>query len=130
MKHSFFFPVLAGKQLPVLANNIGHLAEFGEYTIDLMSEEPLEGFIIRTISVFHNKAGWSLCTGIYLSPIKSASVSEGTPSDSVPHHLLGTRWSVFQPEGCGGCDRRSGQGPEENWKQTHICPLQVMNYHV
>ena len=51
--------------------------------------------------------------------------SEGTPSDSVPHHLLGTRWSVLQPEGCGGCDRRGGQGSEENWKQTCVRPLQV-----
>ena len=51
--------------------------------------------------------------------------SESTPSDSVPHHLLDTRWSVLQREGCGGCDRRSGQSPEENWKQTYTSPLQV-----
>ena len=54
-----------------------------------------------------------------------SSDTEGTPSDSVPHHLLDTRWSVLQPEGCGGCDRRSGQSPEENWKQTYTSPLQV-----
>ena len=31
------------------------MAEFGEYTVDLLSEEPLEGFTIRTVSVLHKK---------------------------------------------------------------------------
>ncbi len=31
------------------------MAEFGEYTVDLMSEEILEGFTIRTLDVLHRK---------------------------------------------------------------------------
>ena len=120
---------------------------FGEYTVDLISEEPLTGFTVRKISVLDKKVCFLylnhsikttspfivyeynydqiLYKHLYVCTIHSGSDSEGTPSDSVPHHLLGTRWSVLQPEGCGGCDRRSGQSPEENWKQTYTSPLQV-----
>ena len=31
------------------------MAEFGEYRVDLINEEPLEGFTIRKISVLHKK---------------------------------------------------------------------------
>ena len=34
---------------------VGQLIEFGEYTVDLISEEALEGFTIRTLSVLHKK---------------------------------------------------------------------------
>ena len=34
---------------------VGQLSEFGEYTVDLISEEALEGFTIRTLSVLHKK---------------------------------------------------------------------------
>ena len=34
---------------------LGQSAEFGEYTVKLISEEPLEGFAIRTMSVLHKK---------------------------------------------------------------------------
>ena len=130
---------------------VGQVIVFGEYTVDLISEEPLTGFTVRKISVLEKKVCFlylnhsikttmahlslsvkrlihcHISTNIHTehTTILSCSDSEGTPSDSVPHHLLGTRWSVLQPEGCGGCDRRSGQSPEENWKQTYTSPLQV-----
>ena len=31
------------------------LAQFGEFTVDLLGEEPLEGFTIRTLSVMGTK---------------------------------------------------------------------------
>ena len=34
---------------------VGQLAVFGEYTVDLISEEAFEGFTIRTISILHKK---------------------------------------------------------------------------
>ena len=51
--------------------------------------------------------------------------SKDTPGGSVPHHLLDTRCTVLQPEERGGCDRRGGQGAEEDWEQTHTSTLQV-----
>ncbi len=33
--------------------DVGEKAEFGEYTVDLISEEILEGFTIRTLSVLN-----------------------------------------------------------------------------
>ena len=105
---------------------VGQVIVFGENTVDLISEEPLTGFTVRKISVLDNKVYtlWVIHR-FYIFNVKSFKDSQGTPSDSVPHHLLDTRWSVLQPEGCGGCDRRSGQSPEENWKQTYTSPLQV-----
>ncbi len=34
---------------------VGELIEFEEYTVDLISEEALQGFTIRILSVLHNK---------------------------------------------------------------------------
>jgi hypothetical protein len=34
---------------------VGELAEFGDYTVDLISEEDLEGFTIRTLSVLNKQ---------------------------------------------------------------------------
>ncbi len=34
---------------------VGQLTDYGDYTVDLMSEEVLEGFTIRMLSVLCNK---------------------------------------------------------------------------
>ena len=52
------------------------------------------------------------------------------PSYSVPHHMLETRWNVFQPQECGGCRGGALQNPEEDRKQTCIHTLQVANHMI
>ena len=50
---------------------------------------------------------------------------EGSPGDSVPHHLLVSGWAVLQPEECGGRDRGGSKGSEEDWQQAYAGTLQV-----
>ena len=38
-------------------DTVGEVTEFGEYIIDLISEETLTGFTIRTLSVLNKKVG-------------------------------------------------------------------------
>ena len=38
-------------------DTVGEVTEFGEYIIDLISEEALTGFTIRTLSVLNKKVG-------------------------------------------------------------------------
>ena len=40
--------------------NDGGLSQFGEYTVDLLGEEPLEGFTIRSLSIMDTKVRASL----------------------------------------------------------------------
>ena len=35
--------------------DVGQMTKFGEYIVNLISEEALEGFTIRTVNVLHNK---------------------------------------------------------------------------
>jgi hypothetical protein len=42
-------------------NVVGELAEFGEYMVDLITKEALDGFIVRTLSVLHVKV-WNMYT--------------------------------------------------------------------
>ncbi len=64
------------------------MATLGEYTVDLISEEALERFTIRKISIPRAKgkeriSPFSHCLNIAIEP-------ESPPGDPVPHHLLGT----------------------------------------
>jgi hypothetical protein len=34
---------------------VGQLTEYRDYTVDLISEEVMEGFTVRTLSVLHEK---------------------------------------------------------------------------
>ena len=36
-------------------DGVSELVEFGEYTVDMISEETLTGFTIRTLSLLHKK---------------------------------------------------------------------------
>ena len=60
---------------------------FGEFTVDLIGEEQLKGFTIRTLSVLEGNVR---TVHMYLDPY------EDPPSDSVPYHQLDTRWKVLQ----------------------------------
>ena len=51
---------------------VGQLTEFGEYTVDMISEEALTGFTIRTLSVLHKKVStYSYRTGILISQTRT-----------------------------------------------------------
>ena len=76
---------------------VGGTTEFGEYIIDLISEEVMAAFITRRLSVLNKrvrafKAG--TCVFNYSCAMQPAD-SESTPSDSVPGHLLDRRRAVL-----------------------------------
>ena len=43
---------------------VRELVGFGEFTVDLISEEALEGFTIRTLSLLHTKASRANLHGV------------------------------------------------------------------
>ena len=77
------------------------MGQFGEYTVDLISEEPLGGFTIRTLSILENKVSVYHVNRI-LMIIPTPIVSESSSSNPVSHHMLGIRWTMYQPKKCCG----------------------------
>ena len=62
--------------------------QYGEYIVDLLGEEPLEGFTIRNLSVMDTKVCQYLQSGTFY--LRTAFTdSAGTQGDSIPYHLLG-----------------------------------------
>ena len=53
IRHTYF--VLQESSFQYWPSAVGLLNDFMEYTVDLISEETLEGFTIRTLSVLNKK---------------------------------------------------------------------------
>ena len=69
--------------------------KFGGFTIDLLGEEKLEGFVLRTISVLETKVSGSELHSIQqlsYTPNSNLSMLEwkGTPGEPVPYPELAT----------------------------------------
>ena len=68
-------------------SGIGH---YGEFTVDLLGEEKLQGFVIRNLSILNTKVCPQKERIIIIIMILKCCISdpEGTSSYSVPHHVL------------------------------------------
>ena len=74
--------------------------QYGEYTVELLGEEPLQGFIIRDLSVMDIKVH-TLCIIVVIQFDDHYHTScEGKPCDSIAYNQLESQWSLLQPEEC------------------------------
>ena len=74
------------------------ICQYGEYTVELMGEEPLEGFIIRDLSVMDARVHTYICKFDDHYHIYLVTDSESKPCDTVAHNQLEGQWSLLQPE--------------------------------